>query len=114
MIRSGLAMPTFGGMDEAPARAGRPIRLRRRLRRVAEAPFDRRPIWILLPIAEAERLSPRSEMPRYCEALRCQRKARTATTVHALITGHGEANSIWVACADCTGLMMEGAYATYL
>jgi hypothetical protein len=112
MIRSGLAMPTFEGMDEAPARAGRPIRLRRRLRSVAEASLDRRPIWILLPIAEAERLRPSLEMPRYCEALRCRSKEQTATTVHALITGHGEANLIWVACADCTGLMMEGAYAT--
>jgi hypothetical protein len=99
-------------MDEAPAPDGRPIRLRRPLRSVAEAPLDRRPIWILLPIAEAERLSPSLEMPRYCEALRCQSKERIATIVHALITGHGEANLIWVACADCTGLMMEGVFAT--
>jgi hypothetical protein len=51
-------------------------------------------------------------MPRYCEALRCQTKPRRATTVHALIAGNGEATFIWVACADCTGLMFEGAYAT--
>ena len=69
------------------------------------------PVWIHLPIADAERLNPDLEMPRCCEARRCQSEPRTATTVHALITGHGEANLIWVACADCTGLMIE-AYAT--
>jgi hypothetical protein len=87
MIRSVLAIPTVAAMDEAP-------------------------VWIHLPIAEAERLSPNLEMPRYCEALRCQSERPTATTFHALITGHGRAHSIWVACADCTGLMLEGAYAT--
>jgi hypothetical protein len=106
MIRSGLAMPTFEGMDEAPARAGRPIRLRRRL------PRDGRAIWIRLPIAEVERLSPSLEMARYCEALRCQSKRRPATTFHAVVGVPGEADYAWVACADCTGLMMEGAYAT--
>jgi len=104
MIRSAPAMPNLEGMGEAPARAGRPIKLRRGL------PREGRSIWIQLPIAEAERLN--LAMPRYCEALRCQSKQRTATTVHALITGHGEANFIWVACADCTGLMIEGAFAT--
>jgi hypothetical protein len=93
-------------MDEAPARAGRPIKPRRSL------PGDGRRIWICLPIAEAKRLSPSSEMPTYCESRRCQSKQRRATTVHAVITGHGKVNFIWVACADCTGLMMEGAYAT--
>jgi len=92
-------------MDQAPARAGRPIRLRRSLA------HEGRSIWIQLPIAQ-ERVSPSSELPRYCEARRCQSKQRRATTVHALITGHGEANVIWAACADCTGLMIEGAYAT--
>jgi hypothetical protein len=92
-------------MDEAPARAERPTRLRNGLRRAA--PLDRQPIWILLPIAQAEGLSANLEMPTYCETLRCRSKRRTATTVHALITGHGEANLIWVACADCTGLMIE-------
>lgn len=78
---------------------------------VAEAPGDGQPIWIHLPLAEAERLSPSLDMPAYCEALRCQSRQRTAT-VHALITGHGEANLIWVACAECTRLMVEGTYAT--
>jgi len=99
-------MATLMGMDKAPARAGRPIGPRRSLPRAG------RSNWIHMPIAEAERLSPSLEMPSYCEALRCQSKPRRATTVHALITGHGEDNVIWVACADCTGLMIEGAYAT--
>jgi hypothetical protein len=90
-------------MNEAPARAGRPIKLRRNLPRAA------RPIWIRLPIAEAARLSPSLQMPLYCEAERCQSRRRRATTVHAVITGQGKANFIWVACADCTGLMIEGA-----
>jgi hypothetical protein len=96
-------------MDEAPARAGRPTRLWRSVRAVADAPLDGQPIWIHLPIAEAARLGPSLEIPRYCEAQRCQGKRRTATTVHAVITGHGEADFIWGACADCTGLMLEGA-----
>jgi hypothetical protein len=93
-------------MDEAPARVGRPIRLRR------GRPRDRRPIWIRLPIAEAERLRPSLQLPKYCEALRCRRKRRRATTFHALIRVPGEADYGWVACADCTGLMIEGAHAT--
>jgi hypothetical protein len=98
-------------MDEAPARAEGTTRLRSDIWGGAAAPLDGQPIWIHLPIAQAERLSPKLEMPRYCETLRCRSKRRTATTVHALITGHGEANLIWVACADCTGLMIED-YAT--
>jgi hypothetical protein len=109
MIRSGPAIPTVAGMDEAHGRAGRPTRLSSALPSVAEAPRDDQPIWIHLPIAEAERLSPSLDMPAYCEALRCQSRQRMATTVHALITGHGEANLIWVACAECTRLMVEGA-----
>jgi len=93
-------------MDEAPARAGRPIGVRRNL------PREGRSIWIQVPIEKVERLSPSSELPRYCEAQRCQRKRRRATTVHALINGRGEANFTWVACADCTGLMIERTYAT--
>src|SRR5207237_10865647 len=85
-VRSEPGLPNREGMGEAPARAGRPIKLRRGL------PREGRSIWIQLPIAEAERLN--LAMPRYCEALRCQSKQRTATTVHALITGHGEANFI--------------------
>jgi hypothetical protein len=93
-------------MDEAPARAGRRIGPRRSL------PRGGRPVWIRLPIAEAERLSPSLKMPKYCEALRCHSKQRIATTFHAVIRVPGEADYAWVACADCTGLMMEGAYAT--
>jgi hypothetical protein len=69
------------------------------------------PLWFQIPITEAKLLAPWRELPRYCEALRCRRKRRAATTVHAVITGHRETNFIWVACADCTGLMIEGAYA---
>lgn len=112
MIRSGPAIPTVAGMDEAPAPAGRPTRLRSGLPSVAEAPRDDQPIWIHLPLAEAERLSPSLDMPAYCEALRCQSRQRMATTFHALISGAAEADYVWVACAECTGLMLEGAYAT--
>jgi hypothetical protein len=111
MIRTVLAVPTFAGVDKAAARRGRPTRFPCSLGVGAEAPIDGQPIWVRLPIAEAACLSPSLEMPRYCEALRCQSKQQAATTVHALITGHGEANLIWVACADCTGLMIE-SYAT--
>ena len=102
MIRSVPAIPTLAGMDGVAARV------------LAGSPSDRQPIWIHLPIAEAERLSPSLEMPRYCEARRCQSKQRTATTLHALISpvGEAEAESVWVACAECTHLMLEGAYAT--
>ncbi len=50
-------------------------------------------------------------MPRYCEALRCQNKRRAATTFHAVIGVRGEPDYAWVACADCTGLMIDGSYA---
>jgi hypothetical protein len=93
MIRSAPAMPTLEGMDEAPARAGRSN-------------------WIQLPIVEAERLSLSSALRRYCEAWRCRGKRRTATTFHAVIGLDGDADYAWVACADCTGLMIEGAFAT--
>jgi hypothetical protein len=70
------------------------------------------PLWIRLPIAEAKLLNPRRVMPRYCEALRCQNRRRAATTFHAVIGVPGEPDYAWVACANCTGLMIEGAYAT--
>lgn len=80
--------------------------------RVDEPTRPRRsqPVWIRLPIAEAKLLTGRGAMPRYCEALRCQSKRRSATTFHAVIDVRGEADYAWVACADCTGLMLEGAY----
>jgi len=87
MIRSAPAMPILEGMDKAPT-------------------------WIRLPIVEAERLALSAALPRYCEALRCRRKQRTATTFHAVIGSDGEPDYAWVACADCTGLMIEGAFAT--
>jgi hypothetical protein len=106
MIRSALVPSNLKRMDEAPARAGRPIRLRRNLQpRV-------RPIWIHLSIAEAQRLSPRSQLPEYCEAQRCQSTPRRATTFHAVIGSTGLSDFDWVSCADCTGLMIEGTYAT--
>jgi hypothetical protein len=103
MIRSAAAMATLGGMDEALARAWRPIGPRRSL------PREARSIWIHIPIADAERLSGSPALPRYCEALRCRGKPRTATTFHAVISARGKADYAWVACADCTGLMIEGA-----
>jgi hypothetical protein len=105
MIRSTPAIPTIEGMDEAPARAERPTALRNGLR--GAAPPDRQPIWIHLPLAQAERLSMNLEMPRYCETLRCRGKRRTATTFHAVVSVRGRPDYVWVACADCTGLMIE-------
>jgi hypothetical protein len=105
MIRSTPAIPTIEGMDEAPARAERPTALRNGLR--GAAPLERQPIWIHLPIAQAGRLSPNLEMPTYCETLRCRGKRRTATTLHAVIRVPGQPDYVWVACADCTGLMIE-------
>ena len=98
-------------MDDAPVPAGRLKALRLRLRRVAEARHDGQPRWTHLPIAQAQLLSPWLEMPSYCETRRCQSKQRTATTFHALVDVPGEPDRAWVACADCTGLMIEGAYA---
>jgi len=111
MIRSAAAIPTIEGMDGALARAERPAGLRNGPQRVGAAPLDGQPIWIHLPIAEAKRLSPNLEMPRFCETLRCRSKQRTATTFHALISVPGRPDYVWVACADCTGLMIED-YAT--
>src|SRR6202035_3158499 len=107
MIRSVPAIPTLAGMDEAAARAERPTSLRSLLGGLADSPHDSEPIWIHLPLAEAERLSPSLQMPRFCETLRCQSQQRTATTFHALIRVVGEADCVWVACADCTRLMLE-------
>jgi hypothetical protein len=103
MIRSAAALPILEGMDQAPAGAGRPTRLGRR------RPDSGRPIWIHMPIAEAARLSPMPDLPEYCEAVRCETRRPKATTFHALIGSAGKADYAWVACADCTGLMIEGA-----
>jgi len=100
-----------GGMDDASPRAERPARLQLSVHRIAEECLDGHPRWTHAPIAQARLLSPGQEMPGYCESLRCQGKRRTATTFHALINVPGEPDRAWVACADCTGLMIEGAYA---
>ena len=68
--------------------------------------------WIHLPIAEAHLLSARVEIPKYCETLRHRGKWRTATTFHAVINVPGEPDRAWVACAECTSLMMEEADST--
>jgi hypothetical protein len=109
MIRSAATIPTVDGMDDAPAPSETLRRLRNGLRGAAR--LDGQPIWIHLPIADAERLSPSLEMPRYCETLRCRSKRRMATTFHAVIRVPGQPDYVWVACADCTGLMIED-YAT--
>jgi hypothetical protein len=57
-------------------------------------------------------MNPSLAVPAYCEAARCPGKKRQATTLHAVISEPGTADYRWVACADCTGLMIEGAYAT--
>ena len=76
-------------------------------------PDDRPARWIHLPIAEALLLSSREEIPRYCETLRHQGKRRIATTFHAVINVPGEPDRAWVACAECTDLMMDGVDATW-
>jgi len=81
----------------------------RRAGRVAgKHPHDGQPRWIHLPIAEALLLSSRVELPRYCETLRHRGKRRKATTFHAVINVPGEPDRAWVACAECTSLMMDG------
>jgi hypothetical protein len=73
---------------------------------------DGQPHWIHLPIAEAQLLSSRVEIPTYCETLRHQGKRRSATTFHAVVNVSGEPDRVWVACAECTRLMLDGVDAT--
>ena len=68
--------------------------------------------WIHWPIAEARLLSSPVELPIYCQSLRHQGKRRIATTVHAVINVPGEPDRAWVACAECTSLMMDGVDVT--
>ncbi len=82
-------------------------------RMAGKHPNDGQPRWIHLPIAEAQLLSSRVELPRYCETLRHRGKRRTATTFHAVINVPGEPDRAWVACAECTSLMMDGVDATH-
>lgn len=66
----------------------------------------REPRWIHLPIAEARRFW-LAELPMYCEALRHQGKRQTATAFHAVVDVPGEPDRVWIACAECTSLMMD-------
>jgi hypothetical protein len=58
--------------------------------------------WILVPI---EKLGIRG----FCETTRCHGRAVVATTFHAVIDAPGRSDQGWVACAECTGLMMQQA-----
>jgi hypothetical protein len=110
MMRCELAAPTVDAWTMRPHERGD----RPGFRRASTASWSRAwmaPRWTHVPIAQAQLLSSGLEMPRYCESLRCQGKRRPATTFHALINVPGEPDRAWVACADCTGLMTEGAYA---
>jgi len=105
VIRSALAMPRLEEIQVI----SEAIRGRRRGWQAAdEPPNDGRPFWIYLPIAQAPLPGRRLASPRYCETLRCRSKQRKATTFHAVINVPGKPDRAWVACADCTGLMMEG------
>jgi len=75
-------------------------------------PTNGEPSWIQLPIAQAQLLGAWADMPRYCETPRCRGKRQEASTFHALINVPGAADCAWVACAGCTGLMMEVADTT--
>jgi hypothetical protein len=78
--------------------------------RGADKPHDEdQPRWMHLPIAEAQLLSSRVEIPSYCETVRHQGKRRIATTLHAVVSVPGEPDRAWVACAECTSLMMARA-----
>ena len=61
---------------------------------------------------EALLLSSRVEIPTYCETLRHQGRRRSATTFHAVVNVPGEADRVWVACGECTRLMLDGVDAT--
>jgi hypothetical protein len=78
-------------------------------RAAGEHPDDSQPVWIHLPIAEAQLLSPQLELTTYCETVSHQGKRRIATTFHAVINVPGEPDRAWLACAECTRLMMDGA-----
>ena len=75
-------------------------------RAAGKDPDGGQPRWIHLGIGEARRLSSQVELPRYCESLRHQGKRRIATTLHAVINVPGEPDRAWVACGECTSLMI--------
>jgi hypothetical protein len=106
VIRSALAMPR---LEEIQVISAGIRESRRGWPAADEPPKDGRPFWISLPIAQAPLPGRRQERPRYCETLRCRNKQRKATAFHAVINVPGEPGCAWVACADCTGLMIEGA-----
>ena len=81
--------------------------IRRGLQAARKRLDDGAPRWIHLPIAEAQLLSSRVEMPTYCETLRHLGKRRTAATFHAVVNVPGEPDRVWVACAECTSLMLD-------
>ena len=85
--------------------------IRRAWRAADEHPDDGQPRWIQLPIAEAQLLSSRMTLPRYCETLRHQGMRRIATTFHAVINVSGEPDRAWLACRECTRLMTDGVEA---
>lgn len=76
---------------------------------VARPAADSEPRWIHVPIAEAQLLSPHLELTGYCETLSHRGKRRIATTFHAIINVPGEPDRAWLACAECTALMMDAA-----
>jgi hypothetical protein len=106
VIRSALAIPR---LEEIQVISEAIRESRRGWQAADEPPNDGRPYWIYLPIAQAPLPGHPLEWPRYCETLRCQNKQRKAAAFHAVINMPGEPDCAWVACADCTGLMIEGA-----
>ena len=60
------------------------------------------PRWVYVPIMHVARRG-------FCETSRCQGSAVVATTFHALINIPGKPNQDWLACAECTRLMMQAA-----
>jgi hypothetical protein len=70
-------------------------------------PDGQQALWIYLPIAGAALVVPELEMPRHCETPRCRTRGRAATTFHALLNRQREPDSAWVACDECTGLMLN-------
>jgi hypothetical protein len=93
--------------DVSRRNAALPVR-----RAAGEHPDDSQPGWIHLPITEAQLLSPRLEVTRYCETVSHQGKRRIATTFHAVVNVPGEPDRAWSACAECTRLMMDGTDST--
>jgi hypothetical protein len=58
--------------------------------------------WIYLPIARVRRRG-------FCETSRCRGKRAVATTFHAVINVPGDRDQGWLACGECTRMMIEVA-----